>query len=494
MRVAIGQLWFETDGFNPLKTTLRDFEAMGIFYGDEILKRFRGVGELGGFIKAAEEEGVELAPTMRACAWPGGYIDRETHRFLRDRFLEELRRVGEVDGILLSLHGAMSAEDEYDVEGTLLEDIRREWGWEIPISVAFDHHGNMTNRIIKCINALTAYHTEPHVDLLETGYKAAKILFAAIRGEVEPVIRWRKLPMIAMGDLRVPEGPLGAFFKRAKEYEEREDVLSVSIFPENPYVDSPELGWSVVAVTDNDPELAQRIADELAGGIWEKRYEFLPRKEPSPAEAVELALKIEGGPVVLSDWSDATNSGAPGDSTAILIELLKRRDKLRGKALLTIVDPEAVEECVKAGIGKVITLEVGGKIGTRWNKPVKVTGVVRRITDGKFVVEGPSMKGFVGDMGRTAVLEVGNINIVLCEKRAPGHDPALYRSVGLEPKDAKIVVVKSPMSFRAAYEPFAKKIIIVHGPGAASPYLETFEYRNLRRPIFPLDPDIEFKI
>ena len=135
-------------------------------------------------------------------------------------------------------------------------------------------------------------------------------------------------------------------------------------------------------VTDDDPELAQKIADELARGIWKKRYEFPSRKEPSPAEAVELALKIEGRPVVLSDWLDVTNSSAPGDSTAILIELLKRHDKLRGKALLAIVDPEAVEERVRAGVGEIITLEVGRKIGT-------------------------TMKGFVGDMGRTAVLEVG---------------------------------------------------------------------------------------
>ena len=396
MRVAIGQLWFEVDGFNPLKTTIKDFEAMGIFYGEEILDKFRGVGELGGFIKAAEEDGVELAPVMAASAWPGGYIEKETYLFLKKRFLEKLESVGQVDGILLSLHGSMSAENEYDVEGALLEEIRNAWGWDIPIVASFDHHANMTNRIIRCLNALTAYHTEPHVDLFETGYKAAKILFATLRGEVKPVIRWRKLPMIAMGDLRVPDGPLGEFFRKAEEYEESGRVLSVSIFPENPYVDSPELGWSVVTVTDDDPGLAQKISDELASGIWEKRWNFLPKKEPSPAEAVEQALQVDGGPVVLSDWSDSMNSGAPGDSTAILVELLKRRDKLDGKAFLTIVDPEAVEKCVEAGVGNIVTIEVGGKIGTKWYKPVKVTGKVKTIIDGKFVVEGPSMKGGAG--------------------------------------------------------------------------------------------------
>ena len=495
LKVAVGMLSQETNVFNPSPTTIEHFETSGILFGDEVFKRWRNAGEIGGFMKASEEEAdVLLVPTMSATAMPWGKCDKETHRFLKETFLEELRKAGEIDGILLAMHGAMSAEDEYDVEGDLLDAIRKEWGEDVLIAVSLDHHGNITKRIVESVNVLVGYHTEPHIDMFETGYKTAKILFSALKGSTKPVIAWRKLPMISSGDLRVPGGPLEEFFREAEEYERLKEIISVSIFPENPYIDSPELGWSVVVVADGNRSLAQKIADNLAKKIWEKRNLFLPKREASPREAVERALKVEGGPVVLSDWSDATNSGAPGDGTAILRELLKHNDELSGKALITVTDPEAVNEAIKAGIGSEITVEVGGKIDRTHSRPVKVTGRVKTISDGRFIVKGPMEKNFEANMKRTVVLEVKNIYIVVSESTGPAHDPSLYRNVGLEPRDAKIVVVKSPMGFRAAYEPFAKEIIIVHGPGAATPDLKSLNYRMIPRPMFPLDEDVEFEL
>jgi len=495
MRIAIGMLWQETNAFNPLPTTLENFETMGIFYGDQVIEKFADVGELGGFIQAARsEKDVELIPTMRAMAWPSGKCDERTHQFLKNKLLDELRKAGRLDGILLAFHGAMTAEDEYDVEGDLLKSIRDEWNEEIPIVISLDHHANITKRMIESVNALVGYHTEPHVDMFETGFKAAKIMFATVKKEIKPIIGWRKIPMIATGDLRVPGGPLEEFFRKAEALEKMDEVISVSIFPENPYIDSPELGWSVVVITDNEARLAQKLADQLAKEIWKKRRLFLAKKQLSPSQAVKRALEIEGGPVILSDRADATNSGAPGDSTAILKELLGK--KLKGKAMLTIVDPEAVDRAIRAGVGKEVTLEVGGKIDKIHSQPVKVTGRVRKITDGRFVVQGPMTKGLEANMKRTVVLEVNDIYIVLSEAPGPGHDPSLYRSVGLEPREAKIVVVKSPMGFRAAYEPFAKEILIVDGPGAASPDIQSLFplYKRIPRPIFPLDKDTTFEI
>ena len=495
LRVAVGMLSQETNVFNPSPTTIEHFEASGILFGDEIFERWRNVGEVGGFIKASEEErDVHLVPIMSASAMPWGKCNAETHKFLKEKFLEELRKAGEVDGILLAMHGAMTAEDEYDVEGDLLDEIRKEWGEDMMIAISLDHHGNITERMVKAVDALVGYHTEPHVDIFETGYKVAKILFSALKGLVKPVIAWRKLPMIASGDLRVPGGPLEEFFRKAEEYERLREIISVSIFPENPYIDSPELGWSVVVVADGNRSLAQKIADDLAKGIWNKRYLFLPKREASPREAVERALKVKGGPVVLSDWSDATNSGAPGDGTAILKELLKHNDELSGKAMITVTDPEAVDEAIRAGVGNEVTVEVGGKIDRVHSQPVEVTGRVKTISDGRFIVKGPMEKNFEANMKRTVVLEVGNIYIVVSESTGPAHDPSLYRSVGLEPRDAKVVVVKSPMGFRAAYEPFAKEIIIVHGPGAATPDLKSLNYKTIPRPIFPLDEDVSFEL
>ncbi len=495
MRIAIGSLSQEVHGFNPLPTTLEDFETLGILYGGEIIERFSNVSnELGGFIKAADTDGdVELVPTISARAWPGGKCDAETHRFLRNSLLESLRAVRLLDGILLALHGAMSAEDEPDVEGALLAEIRREWG-HIPIIISLDHHANVTKSMIDSVDALVGYHTEPHLDIFETGFKAAKLIFSTVRGELKPVIKWRKIPMIAAGNLCTPAGPLGEFFKEAEDFEKMNEVLAVSIFPEFTWSDNPELGWSTVAVTDDLPDLAQKIADQIARGIWEKRRLFIAEKKLSPAQAVERALQVDGGPVVFSDGADAPTAGATGDSTAILKELLGK--DLLGKAMLTIVDPEAVGFAIKAGVGERVTMEVGGKLDTVSFQPIEVTGKVRAITDGRFTVRDAVGRGSEMNMKRTVVLEVDDVYLVLSEAKGPSHLPSLYRSVGLEPREAKIVVAKSPYLFRAAYEPIAREIIIVDAPGLCSSDLQTIAgfYKIPPRPLFPLDDEVEFKV
>lgn len=490
MRIAIGRIFAELNHFSPVPTTLRDFEAMGIYYADEIFQHSAEVWEIDGFLEEARgARDVELVPTMSAWAMPSGRMDGETRDFLKGRCLEELRRVGEVDGILLSLHGAMSSEDEYDFEGDLLETIRAEWGEGVPIVVTLDHHANVTAKIIHSVDALAGYQAEPHVDSHAIGAKAARIMFAAVRGQLRPTIRWRKIPMIASGNLLAPEGPLGPFFAQAKEYEKQEAVLAVSIFPEFPFADTPELGWSVVAVTDDAPDLAQEIADHLAMGLWDSRRRFLPERRPSPRQAVEQAIAIDGGPVVLGDFGDNTAGGATGDSTAVLRELLGR--ELGGNAMLTVVDPEAVAQAIEAGVGECLTVEVGGKIDTVHYQPVEVAGRVRALTDGRY----SSLLGQTS-MGRTAVLEVGDIYVVLSETSGPNVDPGIYRSVGLEPEEAKIVLVKAAFNFRVYYGPFAREMMVVDSPGVTSQDLpsRTDEYKVAPRHLFPLDEDTRFEI
>jgi len=490
MRIAVGRLFAELTHLNPIPTTLKNFEAGGIQFGRDMLDSSAHLREIGGFTEAAQgERDTELVPTMSAWAMPAGRMDTDTHRFLKDRFLEELGRVGDVDGILLALHGAMSSEDEPDVEGDLLETIRQEWGEGVPIVITLDHHANITRRIIGSVDAVAGYQTEPHLDSFEIGVKAARIMFQILRGEVTPTIRWRKIPMIATGNLLAPEGPLGPFFAEAKTFEEQSAILAVSIFPEFPYADTPELGWSVVAVSDDAPEMAQEIADHLARGLWEKRRLFLPEGRPSPKEAVEHALQTTGGPIVLGDYGDNTAGGATGDSPVILRELLGK--DLGGKALLTIVDPGAAARASNAGVGETITVEVGGKIDTLHYQPVEVSGLVKALTDGRY----PSMLG-ESTMGRTAVLEVGDIYLVVSETAGLNVDPRIYRSVGLEPEEAKIVVVKCAFNFRAYYEPFAAEMIVVDSPGVTAQDLHSRadEYKLAPRPLFPLDEDVQFEM
>jgi microcystin degradation protein MlrC len=495
MRIAIGSIMQEVNSFNRVPTTLDDFEMQGISYGEEIIERFTDASfsEVAGFIKAAERHrDIQLVPTIWAYAIPGGPCDEETYQFLRTRTLSELKSKGKLDGILLAFHGSMSAIGEPDVEGVILEDIRAAYGDDMPVVISLDHHANVSRRMIHHVNALAAYKTQPHIDQVETGAKAAAIMYAAVKNMCAPVVRCRRIPMIAAGNMLTKGGPLGEFYEQAAAMESEKKVLDVSVCPGFPWADNPELGWCVAVTTDNEPELAQDMADRLAADIWKSRARFVKAEDKkSPAQAVVMALKTKGGPIVFSDAADSPNSGAPGDSTAILKELLGK--ELGGYALLSIVDPESVGSCIEAGIGNEITLSVGGK-RDNINKPVQVTGTVKTISDGRYLTYETGHKRLTMNMKRIAVLEVGDIFILLSESRGLGHIPDLYRSLGLEPAEAKIVVVKSPYLFREFYDPFAKEIILVDAPGLRSSNFASIAelYGTPPRPIYPLDMDVEF--
>jgi microcystin degradation protein MlrC len=490
VRVAVGGICQEVNPQNPVTTTVENFVKQELSLSQDILTRNSGVYEIGGFMKAAQEEGdVELVPTLYAWTLPSGLVERGAYQYLKSGLLQELRKAGKLDGILLSFHGSMAAEGEDDVEGDVLQAIRAEWGEEITIAITLDHHANITKTMVRSVDVLVGYHTCPHTDQFETGYKAAKILFSAVRNGVRPTIGWRKLPLFSMGDMVTTGGPLKEFFEQAEAGERLAGVLAVSIFLGFACIDLAELGWAVTVVTDGFRSLAQSMADRLAEEIWERRAELDKKEGVSPAEAVRAALEVEGGPVVLSDRADSVAAGAPGDGTAILRELLGQ--DLGGKALVTVTDPEAVSISIAAGVGETVTLDVGGKIDRVNNRPVRVSARVRLVSDGRYEPEDMAGKGIEANIGRTVVLQAGNVYMLVSELPQDTIDPAVYRSVGLEPTVAKIVVVKSFYHFRHTYERFAKAIILVDGPGVASRDPEwRRELLRLARPIWPLDPDV----
>jgi microcystin degradation protein MlrC len=262
-------------------------------------------------------------------------------------------------------------------------------------------------------------------------------------------------------------------------------VVAAYILPVQPWLDVPDLGMNVLVTTDGDEALARQTARTLAIETWRQRESFAVDLVPVD-EAIRRAQEVEEGLVVFADSADSTGSGSPGDSTAILAGLL--RSDLTRPAFLTVVDPEAVAIALKAGVGAQITLPIGGKIDHIFNRPVEVTAkVVKLFSDGKFRMSGPAFTGLDIAMGGTAVLEAGQVKILLTERRVWTNDPALYRAVGLEPTQAQIVVVKSPNLFRASYEPIASRIIIVDGPGASTSNYARLPFTRIPRPIFPLD-------
>jgi microcystin degradation protein MlrC len=303
---------------------------------------------------------------------------------------------------------------------------------------------------------------------------------------------WRKLPLIVNAEnQQTSRGPARRLFARAEALELAGKAEAVSIFPVQPWMDIQEMGSAVVAVTNGDPHVAGQQAAAIAQKFWDTRRDFEITLTPVE-EAIQLALEAKGGPVVLAESSDSTGSGSPGDSTGVLKSLVKA--PLTGPAAIFLVDPEAAATLEASGAGSTVTLAIGGKFDTRNSKPVRVTGRVRLISDGRWTARARGYNtGIETCMGTTVVLEVGMVRILIAERSAMTVDPELFRSHGIDPAYCQIVVVKSPNGFRAAYEPIAKRIFLVDTPGVSSAKLESMPFRRINRPIYPLDRDLTYK-
>ena len=484
MRIAVAEIAQETDSFSPLVTDLSDFETYGLFYGPEVIERMRGVGPLGGMLEvvAEQSEQVELIPIVRAWASAGGTIAAETIELLLSRLVSGLRESLPLDAVFLSLHGAASSEFDDDVEGYVLETVRQVVGDDVPIVCPLDHHANVTQRMMRYANVLVAHETQPH-DPPATGRKAARILFEMLRGRVQLTKAWCKIPLITPQDqFLTSHGPMKVWFDLAREMERRDHVLDVSPCPMQPWLDVAEGGWSVIVHTNNDGALAQSLADEMAEKAWELREQFWINERVAPALAIRQAIEAERGLVILSDTGDSVYGGAPGDNTVVLRELLDQQPD--GIALVPVIDPAALCAAMQAGVGGTINVELGGKVDRLFSQPVRVTARVAATSNG--VTVNLADRG-ICDLRRTALLEVGNVKIVVLDHRSFAiNHPILYTHLGLDVGTAKMVVLKTASNFQF-FKPWCQAIIRVDSPGMTQSDLTAFDWKHLPRPIYPLD-------
>jgi microcystin degradation protein MlrC len=481
-RVIIGMMMHETNTFSTVKTTLKDFDPR---YDQELVRAYKGTRSgIGGFLDVLERRGAVIIPTIGAGATPSGPLRNKDYHTIVNTMIKVITESGNVDGVLLALHGAMIAEDVPDAEGTLLKRVREVVGPKVPIIITLDLHGLISKLMVDNCDAIFGYDTNPHIDMYERGVEAAETIIKTIKGEVKPVVAFKKLPMLPPTiNQRTTEGPMVKLLKKARRYEESDKVLNVCIFPAFPYADVERVGSAVVAVTDADRELAQRISNELGEAMFNRREEFL-KPLTSIEDAVNRAIAAPEGPIILADVADNPGGGSPGDGTEILRELIKREAKNVGVAI--IKDPEAVAKAIEVGVLGQLDMRIGAKTDYLHGEPVRVKGTVRTITDGRFIHKSGAV-GVAVDVGRTAVIDINGIEVILTERSHAPNDPEIYRRNGIEPRDKKILLLKSRGHFRAAYEPFSKEVIEVDGPGLTSPNLKRFTYRNIPHPIWPFD-------
>jgi microcystin degradation protein MlrC len=436
-------------------------------------------------IDGAGARGLMLLPSLAAAASPAGRVTKDFYEDAKTRICADLRAAGRLDGVLLDLHGAMVPEGIDDGEGDLLAAVREQIGPRIPVGVTLDFHANVTAAMVRHATLLHGYKTYPHVDMAERGREAAERVADVVAGKIRPATAFRQprlLPPIA--SQRTAEGPMRRLYDLADEMERDPRVVSVSVFAGFPLADIHDAGLSIYVATNADAALAESLADRLETVAWTHRREFIHRAVPV-REAVADALGRDERPVVLADIADNTGGGAAGDGTEILRELL--RVEAPGVTVACVWDREAAAACTRAGVGATLTLAVGGKVDDRHGAPVTVTGRVTALSNGQFVHKGPMLRGLPGNLGRTAVLQVGGVKIILISHRWQTLDPEMIRIVGIEPTEERILVVKSTIHYRAAFEPIAARIIEVDAPGLSSSNLDRVAFAHVRRPIFPLD-------
>jgi microcystin degradation protein MlrC len=485
-KVLIAELKHETNSFMEKKTDRKAFEEYHLILGDNVVPYFERIEtELKGMMDAFREDCIDFEAAIGAEATPGGPVTRDFFTFAKDVILDALVKKGPFDGVLLALHGAMVLEDCFDAEGELLRAIRNVVGFELPVMVTLDLHGNVTSEMHSMSTAMFGYDTYPHVDMYHCGYEAARIMGKTIKGKVCPRTAFRRIPLLSP-TIPTHKPPYAHLMEIVKEMESRLGVLSVSLMHGFPWSDIPEAGVSAIVVTDGNYEHAQEIVDELCDAIWRERTRFV-KSMLTPREAVREAIASLEKPVVLADTSDNPGGGTPSDGTQLLTELLAQGAKNASFAL--IVDPTSVKSAFSAGVGEYVRLSLGGKTSPPkyHGVPLEVEGRVLTLFDGEYIIQGPMCTGLHIQMGKSAVIDLGGVEVIVCERRTQPWDAEVFRRAGITPESRDIIVVKSAAHFRASFEPIAGRIIEVDLPGLVSNNFANFQFKNIVRPVFPLD-------
>lgn len=494
MKLVIAQMKHETNTFSPVPTPLARFAVHGDvpLEGDAAVAAARGTGSaLAAFIELAEQAGAHYSVPVAASAWPSGPVHDEAFEHIAARICAAV--AAGCDGVLLDLHGAMVTQTHEDGEGELLRRIRA-IAPDVPIGLALDMHTNLYDAMGDQASVIAGYQTYPHVDMHGTGLRAGRALIGLLQGRVRPTQAFGRMPMLPhvmrQGSDDSPNREIQA---RCREME-AQGALCASVFVGFPNADIAYAGLSAVVVTDGDEAQARRWRDELLAMAWSARADFVYQPESlaesmARARALDAAKPAGSGPIVLLDHSDNCASGGTMDTMTVLGAILDAG--FEGVAAFAIFDPEAARAMQAAGVGAEVSLALGGKldmpaIGLR-GAPRTVTGRVKLVCDGRYRNQGPMAAGEENDMGLTAVLDTGRVQIVVISNHVEPHDLAAFTAVGINPQRQRFLMLKSRVHWRAGLRALAHAVVECAGTGVCTSDYELLAFKRVRRPIHPLD-------
>ncbi len=481
LKIAYGRVFHEANAYSPLSTTREDFDRMHSLEGEALGKAASLGGaeivgylphaELTGFVQAARAAGdVTTIPLSSRLAVPSGPLTRECFDWIVDDLILRLRDAGELDGVYLALHGSMEVRGLGEApEAVLLRRVRSVLGRHAKIAVSYDLHANLSSGLVDPVDVLIAYRTNPHWDLAPTGFRAGVRLIRALRGHIEPVHAWRKLPMVLGGGMTIDFlAPMRKVFRFMRELERDPRVVSASLFMVHPYTSADDLGWAVHVSTNADRALADRLVEELADRAWAERNVALPpmRSIPEALTDVTRSLWRKAGPVTLVDVDDIVGAGAPGGNTKIIAELV--RDDRGLTALVPVHDPAAVEIAWEVPVGGEVDLVLRGTPDYEQPEVALRAMVAAKQTT---------------DFGRIVRLVRGSVHIAISERPPLPIHPKFWRELGVDPRSADLIVQKNFFHYRIFYATISFQHVPVVCGGATS--LQRVATRPYRVPTHP---------
>ncbi|MGE0734797.1 MAG: M81 family metallopeptidase [Alphaproteobacteria bacterium] len=494
-RIAIGGFWHETNTFAPVKATLRDYEEPdawpGLTRGPALLDVFGDVNiPIAGFISTMRHH--DLAPLLWCSSSPSAHVEKHAYETIAAMLIEDLvaaHRAQPLDAIYLCLHGAMVAEHLEDGEGELLARIRAAVG-DVPIVASLDLHANVTERMFDLADMLIVFRTYPHLDMNETGRKAAALLEQLLRDGRTRAKAFRKLPfLIPLTQQCTLVDPMRALYANVAAAE-RGAVESVSFACGFPPADMAECGPAILAY-GTEAAAVDRAADALLASVLDDERKFAG-KLWTPRDAVAHAIAQSNSarkPTILADTQDNPGAGANSDTVGILAELV--RQNARGAVLGLLYDPLAADTAHRAGVGATIAMGIGSGSAMQGHTPQRGTYAVEALSDGRFLATGPFYGGNTMQLGKMAVLRVtagpdgepvgGGVRVVVASRKQQAADQAMFTHLGIVPAEQKILVLKSSVHFRADFQLLAEEVLVVAAPGPNLEDPASFPYRHLRR-------------
>ena len=485
LRVLLAAIRHETNSFSPLPTPFEAFFPEGVpLTGAAAVAAHDGAQTaFGGLLDSARAAGAEISVPVFADALPSAPATPAT----LDRLIELLfvDVMAAPDALLLDLHGAMTLVDGSDGEARILRAIRARWP-AVPVAVVLDFHANLSPEVVELATIVCGYRTYPHVDAYETGCRAARLLFAAIEGTLAPVQALCRVPILPQMLRQVTsDEPMAAANALAQALTDGRDVVDVTVFGGFPLADSAVTGPSVLVVGGAGREAAAVAARRVARVVWDGRSRLVDAGTEPIAQTLARAAELPP-PVILADCGNNAGAGGTCDTMTVLATMLDAgmRDIVAG----VYWDPAAVAALRLARHDETVTVTVGGRhrYADDATGPLRLSGRVRRITDGRFRALGPVYAGMPQDLGACVVFDTGAATLLIADRRMEGFDAGMFTHAGVDPATARYVLVFSRVGYRAGFARYGTSSVLVQGPGAAAASFDRLPFRHLPRPLFPL--------